>query len=175
MVLIQLTGLSGAGKTTLAQRAKVQLEKHGYAVDVLDADVLRQKLWPELTYSAAHRQENIRRLAFLGHLLCRRNVVVFLAAINPYEATRAEVAAQYPGTQTVYVCCDLPTLIERDTKGLYARALLPDNHPNKLANLTGVNDPYEPPLHPDLTLYTARQTEAQSTEQLVTYLLTVLP
>lgn len=167
MILIQLTGLSGAGKTTLAQRAKIELEKRGFLVEVLDGDLCRQQLWPELSFSRQDRQENIRRLAYLGHLFCRRNHLVFMAAINPFESMRAGVSALYPGTRTVHVHCDLATLINRDTKGLYARALLPQGHPDRLTNLTGVDDPYEPPVNPDLMLNTGVDTEDECTAKLV--------
>lgn len=171
MVLIQLTGLSGAGKTTLAQRVKRELEAQGFAVEVLDGDTYRKQLWPELTFSPADRQENLRRLGFLAQLLCRRGIIVLLAAINPYEAIRADLRAQCPAARTVYVRCDLPTLLRRDTKGLYARALLPDHHPDKLTNLTGVNAPYEPPVAPDLLIDTAGQSEAQCAERLTGFVL----
>jgi adenylylsulfate kinase len=175
MILIQLTGLSGAGKTTLAQGAKVSLEKQGYAVEVIDGDVYRQRLWPELSFSPTDRQENIRRLSYLGGLFCKQGIIVFIAAINPYESVRTEVSSLYPFVRTVYVHCDLPTLLKRDTKGLYARALLPEGHPDKLLNLTGINAPYEPPTHPHLVLNTGLYTAEQCTYELVSYLFSTLP
>lgn len=174
MLLIQLTGLSGAGKTTLAEGAKNTLATLGYRAGVLDGDICRRQLWPELTFSREDRQKNIHRLSAVGQLLCQQGVIVFMAAINPYESVRACVSKHNPNVQTVYVNCDLSTLIRRDTKGLYARALLPDNHPNKLTNLTGVNDPYEVPNAPDLCINTATQSEAQSIACLVDFVLSTI-
>ncbi|MBC7571900.1 MAG: adenylyl-sulfate kinase [Spirosoma sp.] len=169
MMLIQLTGLSGAGKTTLAEGAKNALDVLGYRVGVLDGDICRRQLWPELTFSRQDRQKNIYRLSSVAQLLCQQGVIVFMAAINPYQSVRADVSAQYPNVRTVYVRCDLPTLIRRDTKGLYARALLPNEHPDKLTNLTGINDLYEAPPTPDLLIDTTTQSEAQAIARLVEF------
>ncbi len=174
MLLVQLTGLSGAGKTTLAYRAAEQLAALGYRVDVLDGDQYRQHLWPELTFSDHDRRENIRRLGYLAQRLTRHGVVVLLAAINPFDAVRRDLQAANPGSQLVFIDCDLPTLQQRDTKGLYARAALPDNHPDKLTNLTGVNGPYERPDWPDLVIQTHLVTEEVATHQLVSFLVSRL-
>lgn len=171
-MLIQMTGLSGAGKTTLAEGAKNVLETLGYRAEVLDGDVCRKQLWPELTFSPSDRQESIRRLAHIGYSLSQQGSIVFIAAISPYESVRQKVTATYPNVQTVYVRCDLPTLIQRDTKGLYARALLPDSHPHKLTNLTGVNDHYDVPPAPDLLIDTASHTVAQAIALLVHFVRT---
>ncbi|MFD2569035.1 adenylyl-sulfate kinase [Spirosoma soli] len=171
MLFVQLTGLSGAGKTTLSRRVSSQLTNLGYGVEVLDGDQYRQRLWPELTFSALDRQENIRRLGFIGQRMTHHGLVVILAAINPYEHIRAELKAMMPTSKVVFVDCDLPTLMQRDTKGLYARALLPEDHADKITNLTGVNDPYERPASPDLLINTSLETEAISEQKLLNAIL----
>ena len=175
MLVIQMTGLSGAGKTTLANLTAHQLTDLGYAVEILDGDQYRQHLWPELTFSDRDRQENIRRLGYLAQRLTHHGIIVLLAAINPFEAIRSEIRAANPGSQLVFVNCDLPTLYQRDTKGLYARASLPDQHPDKLTNLTGVNSPYERPKDADLVIKTHCMTEAEATKMLLIFLLSCLP
>ena len=148
MLFVQLTGLSGAGKTTLACGVQTRLQLLGYPVEVLDGDECRRAFWPELGFSPDDRQENLRRMGLLAHRLNRHGIIVLLAAINPYRETRAELSRQNQPAKIVFIDCDLGTLIQRDTKGLYARALLPDHHPDKLHNLTGINAPYERPDHP---------------------------
>ena len=175
MFVIQLTGLSGSGKTTLSNRVADRLKALGYAVEILDGDQYRQYLWPELTFSDRDRQENIRRLGYLAHRLATHRIIVLIAAINPFEAMRCEISSANPGSKLIFLDCDLITLRQRDTKGLYARSALPDGHPDKLTKLTGVNAPYERPQHSDLTIQTHRLTEAEATEKLLTFLLTNLP
>ena len=126
MLFIQLTGLSGAGKTTLAYGVQKRLQLLGYPVEVLDGDECRRAFWPELGFSPEDRQESLRRMGLLAHRLNRHGIIVLLAAINPYRETRAELSRQNQPAKIVFVDCDLETLIQRDTKGLYARALLPD-------------------------------------------------
>jgi adenylylsulfate kinase-like enzyme len=96
--------------------------------------------------------------------------IIMIAAINPFEDIRNELKENY-GTKTVWVKCDMPVLINRDTKGLYKRALLHDDHPDKLFNLTGVNDTYELPISPDLVIDTSRETAAQSVQKLYDFLI----
>ena len=167
MLFVQLTGLSGSGKTTLSERVANRLTKLGYRVEVLDGDLYRRRLWPELTFSASDRQENIRRLGFIGQRMTHHGLIVILAAINPYEHVRAELSVLIPRSKLVFIHCDLPTLCRRDTKGLYARSLLPPDHIDKITNLTGINDPYEPPLSPDLLIDTGIETEENSEEKLL--------
>jgi adenylylsulfate kinase len=171
MLFVQLTGLSGSGKTTLSRRVANRLTTLGYRVEVLDGDQYRQRLWPELTFSAHDRQENIRRLGFIAQRMTHHGVLVILAAINPYGQIRAELKAMMPASKLVFIHCDLPTLIKRDPKGLYARALLPKNHVDKITNLTGINDPYETPTSPDLIINTGTDTEEAGEDKLVSFLL----
>jgi len=170
MIFLQFTGLSGAGKSTIAQQVKLQLELTGHKVEVIDADVYRPVLCPDLGYSKKDRVENIRRLGFIGNLLAKNGVIVILAAINPYEAIRQEIVANGSIVKTVWINCDLDTLIKRDTKGLYCKAQLPDGHADKIYNLTGVNDVYEEPLMPDLVIYTAFEKIETSVQRVVDFI-----
>ncbi|GAB3988198.1 adenylyl-sulfate kinase [Spirosoma daeguense] len=174
MLFVQFTGLSGAGKTTLAYRTQKRLTQLGIPVEVLDGDVCRRQLWPELTFSEADRQENIRRMGRLARMFTQQGILVLMAAINPYQHIRNELSERNEPSKTVFLSCELTTLISRDTKGLYARALLPSTHPDRLENLTGVNAVYEPPLNPDLILYTDRDSEGVCEEQLIQFIITTL-
>lgn len=152
-MIVQFTGLSGAGKTTLAHAVAEKLQQLQIAHLIIDGDVYRKTLCADLGFSAADRQENVRRLAKLAHEKSQAGAVVLLAVINPFAAIREQIEKEY-GAYTVWVDCALPTLISRDTKGLYKRALLPEGHPDKLHNLTGVNDVYEAPENPHVHLPT---------------------
>ena len=160
-MIIQLTGLSGAGKTTLVEGVKSLLEKHALKTEIIDGDAYRKTLCKDLGFSKEDRIENIRRLGKAAHSFKGRADIIMIAAINPFEEIRNELTKKY-GTKTVWIKCDIPVLIKRDTKGLYKRALLHDDHPDKIFNLTGVNDAYEIPAEPDLVIDTSRETAAQS-------------
>lgn len=170
MLLIQLTGLSGSGKTTIARGVQTLLEQSGYGVEVIDGDEYRKTLCRDLGFSRSDREENIRRLGVVANLLCSHGIVTILSAINPFEPVRQELAAYGTYVRTVWVSCSLSTLVDRDTKGLYSRALLPEGHPDKISNLTGINDPYEAPVNPHLVLHTDKETETDSILKLFNYL-----
>ena len=171
MLLLQLTGLSGAGKTTLSLGVQQPLQALGYKVEVIDGDEYRRHLCSDLGFSRADRIENIRRLGFVGLTLARQGIIAILAAINPYREARQALQAQGPLVKTAYVSCPLNVLQQRDVKGLYQRALLPEDHPRRLNNFTGISDPYEIPEHPDLLLNTDMETEAESAQRLVRFIL----
>ncbi|MBX6770199.1 MAG: adenylyl-sulfate kinase [Chloroflexi bacterium] len=156
-VTVWLTGLSGAGKSTLAELLAKELRRRGERVEILDGDVVRQHLSQGLGFSRADRDTNIRRIAFVAHLLSRNGVVVIVAAISPYRSTRAEARALIGRFVEVYVRCPLEELVRRDVKGLYARALR-----GEIANFTGVSDPYEEPEAPEVIVDTDRQSPAES-------------
>jgi adenylylsulfate kinase len=164
-----MTGLSGAGKTTLAEAVAERLHDEGFKIEIIDGDEYRKGLCNDLGFSREDRNTNIRRLGFVGKILARNGVIVIMATINPYEDVRKELKGD--GAKTVYVDCDLTTLQKRDPKGLYKRALLPDNHPDKVRNFTGISDPFDEPEDPDLTLYTMSETLEVSVNILYTFIL----
>ena len=169
-MIIQLTGLSGAGKTTLATGAKALLEKQSFVTEIIDGDAYRKTLCRDLGFSQADRMENIRRLGKVAWSFNDRVDIILIAAINPFEEIRNELKERY-GATPVWVKCDMAVLIKRDPGELYKRALLHDDHPNKIFNLTGVNDAYEIPAAPDLVIDTSIETPAQSVQQLYEFVL----
>jgi adenylylsulfate kinase len=173
-MVLQFTGLSGAGKTTLAQKVKLLLGQQQLSVEIIDGDVYRNTLCKDLGFSMADRCENIRRLGKLAQEFSTAGSISIIAAINPFEAIRNELAEKY-GAKTVWIKCAVDVLTQRDTKGLYKRAALPDGHPEKLHNLTGVNDVYEAPALPHLIIDTAGETPDVSAEKLYRFILQQLP
>ena len=168
-----MTGLSGAGKTTIARQVKELLEKEGIPIVLVDGDEYRKTLCKDLGFSKEDRQENIRRLGKAAFAFVQEGKVAIIAAINPYEAIRQELNDQYDA-KTVWVQCPLEELIKRDTKGLYKKAFLPDDNPEKVTNLTGVNDVFETPGSADIILYTNEETAEESAERLHQFILAVL-
>lgn len=169
MVLIQLTGLSGAGKTTLAHRVAEKLKGLGFSAVVLDGDIYRQTVFKDLGFSYEDRVENIRRLGELGYGYVLKGDIAIISAINPFEDGRRNLQRLY-GAKTIWVDCELEKLKERDTKGLYKRAMLPDGHPEKLKNLTGVNDNYEEPIDAELHICTHLEDVEVSINRMLDYL-----
>jgi adenylylsulfate kinase len=174
-MIIQLCGLSGAGKTTIAKSVKKKADASGTPVEIIDGDNYREFLCKDLGFSREDRCENIRRLGFVASRLSNHGVVCIISAINPYDAVRHELATAYDLVKTVYIDCSIDELIARDTKGLYKRAFLPDDHPDKLTNLTGVNDPFEAPATPDLHLRTDEKNVATCTNELFQFIQQSLP
>lgn len=169
-MIIQLCGLSGAGKTTIAHSVKRKVLSYGTPVEIIDGDNYRAFLCKDLGFSKADRIENIRRLGFVASRLSEHGIVCIISAINPYRAVREEISSTYGHVKTVFVDCPVEELVQRDTKGLYKRALLPDHHPDKLHNLTGVNDPFEVPISPDLHLKTHEKTITACTNELFCFI-----
>lgn len=159
---IWLTGLPGAGKTTLAFAAADILRIQGHKVEVLDGDAVRANLSKGLGYGKEDRDTNVRRIGFVCHLLSRNNVVAIAAAISPYRQARDENRALIGRFVEVYVKCPLEVLIQRDVKGLYAKALR-----GEMANVTGISDPYEEPLNPELVVNTDIETPEDSTGKIM--------
>jgi adenylyl-sulfate kinase len=154
------TGLSGAGKSTLSQLVGRRLCAHGARVELLDGDVVRTRLSKGLGFSKEDRDENIRRIGFVCELLTRQGVIAIAAAISPYRAIRDELRASISAFVEIHVTCPLEILIERDDKGLYKKALA-----GEIAQFTGITDPYEPPLCPELTIDTSQESPEQSCQR----------
>lgn len=175
MLIIQLTGLSGAGKTTLANGAREALLAKGIDAEVLDGDTYRQHLCKGLGFSQADQEENIRRLGVVASVLARHGIVAIIAAINPYESARQELRQMGTHVKLVWVDCDLPSLLHRDTKSLYKKAMLPEGHPERVAHFTGISDPFEIPASPDLVIQTHTENESASILRLVDFITAHLP
>ncbi len=161
-----MTGLSGSGKSTVANMLAKRLRGVGARVEILDGDVVRTNLSKGLGFSKEDRDTNIRRIGFVCNLLSRNGVFAIAAAISPYRAVRDEVRAAAGEFVEVFADCPLDTLVERDVKGLYKKALA-----GEIKNFTGVSDPYEPPESPEVRLDSSRQTAEESTESVWQYLI----
>jgi adenylylsulfate kinase len=156
------TGLSGAGKSTLANLVAAELRNRGRRVEVLDGDEVRTNLSKGLGFSKEDRDTNIRRIGYVCNLLARNGVIAISAAISPYREVRDEVRRLHNSFFEVFVKCPIETLVERDVKGLYKKALK-----GEIANFTGVSDPYEDPLNPELVVETHRETREESLQRLI--------
>ena len=155
-VTVWLTGLSSSGKTTIAQGLYEKLWAKGFKLEWLDGDVVRQHLNKGLGFSKEDRDENIRRIGFLAELLTRNGVIVLVSAISPYRATRDEVRQRIGNFVEVYVQAPLATCEQRDLKGIYRQG-----RAGELSLVTGLDDPYEPPLNPDVVCRTDRENVAE--------------
>jgi adenylyl-sulfate kinase len=165
--VLWLTGLSGAGKSTIAAKLAPGLAERGHRVELLDGDEVRTNLCQGLGFSRADRDTNIARIGYVAGKLAKHGVAVLVAAISPYRQARDLVRAQVDSFVEVYVAAPLPVCVQRDVKGLYAKALS-----GQIAHFTGVSDPYEPPLHPELTLHTERESADESVGRVLAWLQT---
>jgi adenylyl-sulfate kinase len=152
-----LTGMSGAGKSTISDQLMARFHEAGAKVELLDGDIVRTNLSQGLGFSREDRDTNIRRIGFVAELLSRNGIIVIVAAISPYRETREEVKAKIGNFLEVFADCPVEVLAERDVKGLYKRALA-----GEVGQFTGISDPYEPPLHPDVTVPTHCETVEES-------------
>ena len=160
------TGLSGAGKTTIADVVVKEFENKGVPVEVLDGDVVRENLSKGLGFSKEDRDTNIRRIAFVADLLSKHGTPVITAAISPYKAIRDEARELMNGRFVeVFIATSLEDCEARDVKGLYAKA-----RSGEIPEFTGVSDPYEAPENPELTVETAGKTPEESAQQILDYL-----
>ena len=156
-----LTGVSGAGKSTISRLLEARLRFSGAKVEVLDGDVIRTNLSQGLGFSKEDRDENIRRIGFVCELLSRNGVIAIVAAISPYRAAREQVRTKIARFVEVHVYCPLDVLAQRDVKGLYKRALA-----GEISHFTGITDPYEPPIAPEITIDSSRETAEESVERI---------
>ncbi len=161
-VTIWFTGLSGAGKTTISQGVEQELRNRGRKVEVLDGDIVRQNLTKGLGFSQEDRNENIRRIGFVADLLTRNQVIVLVSAISPYAKVRQEVRQKIGDFIEVYVNAPLDICEERDVKGLYKKA-----RKGEIQGFTGIDDPYEPPLAPDVESRTDRESIEESVDKVI--------
>lgn len=160
---IWFTGLSGSGKTTLSKRLESELRRRGILkIELLDGDVIRTHLSKGLGFSKEDRDDNIKRIGFVCKLLSRNGVVAIAAAISPYREIRDVNRKEIGDFVEVYCKCPLEVCIRRDVKGLYKKALA-----GEISNYTGVDDPYEEPLKPEVTLETDRETPEQSVMKII--------
>ncbi len=163
---VWFTGLSGAGKSSISQELVRQLKARGIPnIEVLDGDVVRENLSKGLGFSKVDRDINIKRIAFVCHLLTRNGVPTIAAAISPYREIRDYARNLIGNFIEVFVDAPLEVCIERDVKGLYKKALA-----GEIKEFTGVSDPYEPPLHPEVVCHTHEETVEESASKIVEYL-----
>lgn len=156
------TGLSGAGKSTLANLVAERLQEMGRNVELLDGDEVRKNLSSGLGFSKADRDANIRRIAYVAKLLSRNGAVAITAAISPYREIRDEARAEIKNFVEVYVDCPLEICEQRDVKGLYKRA-----RSGEIQQFTGISDPYEPPLNPEVVVHTNVETPEQDADKII--------
>jgi len=160
--VIWFTGLSGSGKTTIAHEVEAKLLDAGVPVEILDGDIVRENLSKGLGFSKEDRDTNIRRIAFVAHLLQRNGVFVITAAISPYRAIRQEARDMIKDFVEVYADAPLEVCESRDVKGLYAKA-----RAGEIKGFTGIDDPYEAPENAEVTCYTADETVEQSAQKVI--------
>ncbi|MDF2958036.1 MAG: Adenylylsulfate kinase [Candidatus Alkanophagales archaeon MCA70_species_1] len=146
------TGLPCSGKTTLADAVAEELRRRGLRVERLDGDVVRRTLSRDLGFSREDREENIRRVAFVAKLLTRNGVAVLTSFVSPYRKMREEARKEIGDFVEVYVKCPLEVCMQRDVKGMYKKALV-----GEIKNFTGISDPYEEPLNPEIVVETDKE------------------
>ncbi len=166
-VCIWLTGLSGAGKSTIARVLTARLLEHGRQVTLLDGDVVRTHLSKGLGFSKEDRDTNILRIGFVASEIVRHHGTVICAAISPYRATRNKVRQMVDGDRFIEVFVDTPLEVceQRDVKGLYAKA-----RRGEIRGFTGIDDPYEPPTEPEVIARTVEHTPEDNAQQIIDYL-----
>lgn len=160
--VVWLTGLSGAGKSTIARALQSELTRRGRHAELLDGDEVRTHLSQGLGFSREDRDTNIRRIGYVARVIARTGGIAITAAISPYREVRDEIRGQTPGFVEVFVRCPLKVLVERDVKGLYRKAIA-----GEIANFTGVSDPYEEPHRPEILCDTATESVDQSVAKIV--------
>lgn len=163
--VLWMTGLSGAGKTTIALILVDELKSRGVKVERLDGDVVRQSLTRDLGFTKEDRDKNIERVTFVAKLLSRNGVACICSFISPYQAVRDQVRAETTNFIEVFVDAPLEVVKERDVKGLYEKAIA-----GEIPNFTGISDPFEAPARPDIHVRTDRQTPQESAQMILAHL-----
>ncbi len=161
-VTLWFTGLPCSGKSTVADRLAERLKDRGYRVERLDGDIVRRSLTRDLGFSKEDRDENIRRVAFVAKLLTRNDVFVLTSFISPYRDVRAHARREIGRFLEVYTKCSLEECMRRDVKGMYKKAI-----EGEIKEFTGVSDPYEEPVDPEILLETAKETLEESTAKVL--------
>ena len=156
-VTVWFTGLPCSGKTTVADRVAEILKKRGHRVERLDGDTVRKGLTSDLGFSKKDRDENIKRVTFVAKLLTRNDVIVLATFVSPYRERRRFTREEIGSFMEVYVRCSLEECMKRDIKGMYKKAMA-----GEIKDFTGVDDPYEEPLNPELILDTDKETVEES-------------
>ena len=156
------TGLPCSGKSVVADRVADILKGRGLRVERLDGDIVRQSLTRDLGFSREDRDENIRRVTFVAKLLTRNGVAVLTSFISPYREIRAEARREIGDFVEVYTKCSLEVCIERDVKGMYKKAMR-----GEIKEFTGISDPYEEPLDPEILLETDKETPEESVRKVL--------
>ena len=163
---IWFTGLSGSGKSTISEILEKKFRQKTLKIEVLDGDVVRTHLSKGLGFSKEDRDANIRRIGYVASLLSRNGVIAITAAISPYREIRDEVRAMHENFVEVYAKCPLEVLEKRDVKGLYKKA-----RTGELKQFTGISDPYEEPLQPEIVVETDKETPQESAEKIIKWLI----
>ena len=161
-----MTGLSGAGKTTICQAVYTELLARGVRVEMLDGDVVRRHMCRDLGFSKTDRAENVRRIGYVAQLLTRNRVVTLVSAISPYRAARDEARAQVGRFLEVYVNAPVEVCEQRDPKGLYKKA-----RTGEIQKFTGLDDPYEFPLAPEIECKTDQESVKDSVDKVMAAIL----
>lgn len=160
--VIWMTGLSGAGKTTIALVLEKDLKARGLRIERLDGDVVRESLTRDLGFTKEDRDKNIERVTFVAKLLSRNDVGVICSFISPYQAVRDMVRSQTTNFLEVFVDAPLEVVMDRDVKGLYQKAIA-----GEIPNFTGISDPFEAPINPDIHVHTDQETVAESAQFII--------
>lgn len=157
------TGLPCSGKSTIANLVAEELRQRGLKAERLDADIIRKHLWKELGYSKEDRDENIRRVTFLAKLLTKNGIVVLTSFISPYRELRDYARREIGNFVEIYVRCPVEVCIQRDARGMYKKALA-----GEIPNFTGISDPYEEPLNPELVIDSDKEALEESVSKVMT-------
>jgi len=163
--VLWMTGLSGAGKTTIALILEEELKNRGCKFERLDGDVVRESLTRDLGFSKEDRDKNIERVSFVAKLLSRNGVGCVCSFISPYQSVRDMVRASTTNFVEVFIDAPLNVVIDRDVKGMYKKAIA-----GEIPNFTGISDPFEAPANADIHIHTDQETPVESAQRILAYL-----